>query len=63
MRNNAFKFGNTFYRQKNGVAIGVPPASDMATQFFAFYKMMLLNPIYHQYLKVDVRYLDDKFGI
>ena len=37
-RNNVFRFGNTFYRQRNGAAIGMPPASDMVTEFFAFYE-------------------------
>lgn len=31
MRNNIFQFGSTCYRQKNGAAIGMPPASDLAT--------------------------------
>ena len=35
----------------------------MATQFFAFNKMILLSPVFRKYLKVDVRCLDDKFGI
>ena len=28
MKHNVFRFGTTYYRQKDGTAIGAPPATD-----------------------------------
>ena len=63
MRNNVFKFGNAYYRQRSGVAIGMPPASDLAIQDYGFCEIALIKAIFRQYLRVDDRFVDNKFGV
>ena len=42
MKPNVFRFGITYYQQKDGTAIGAPLATYWATQIFAFYEMKTL---------------------
>ena len=37
MKHNAFCFGTSYYRKKDFTSIRDPPATDCATQTFAFY--------------------------
>jgi len=41
----------------------MPPASDLATQFFAFYEMALIDPIFQEHMHINVRFQDDKLGL
>ena len=38
MKNNVFRFGRTYYRQKDGTAIVALPATDWETQILHFMK-------------------------
>jgi hypothetical protein len=63
MRNNLFKFGNTYWLQLTGTTpMGTPPACMYATLYFAIYEIELLT-----HFKTSVafyrRYIDDCFGI
>ena len=61
MKNNVFKFGNTFWRQKSGAAMGTPPAPPYGTTFFAIHE----ESIYEEFestLFFYVRYIDDVLG-
>ena len=53
MKHNVFRFGTTYYRQKDGAAIGVPPATDWAIQMFAFYEMTVLQDLFGKHLRLD----------
>jgi hypothetical protein len=61
-RNNLFKFGDTYWRQKSGTAMGTPPAPPYATLFYAIHENEMLKkwsgrvPFYK-------RFIDDVFGI
>ena len=62
MKNNVFQFGNTFWHQLVGTAMGTPPAPTYANLTFAIHE----NPIIKKYpanLLLYKRYIDDIFGI
>ena len=61
-RNNLFKFGDTFWRQISGTAMGTPPAPAWATIFFAIYEMKLV-PRWQTHLLFYKRFIDDVFGV
>ena len=61
-RNNLFKFGDTFWRQISGTAMGTPPAPAWATIFFAIYEMILV-PRWQNHLLFYKRFIDDVFGV
>ena len=62
MRNNVFRFGDTFWHQLQGTAMGTPPAPTYANLFFAIHENRIL-PKYSTNLLVHKRYIDDIFGI
>ena len=62
MKHNMFRFGNTYYRQKDGTAIGAPPATDWATQMFAFYEMTTLQDLFGKHLRLNKRFVANKIG-
>ena len=62
MRNNVFQFGDTFWHQQIGTAMGTPPAPTYANLFFAIHENKIL-PKYSSNLLCYKRYIDDIFGI
>ena len=62
MRNNVFQFGDTFWHQKTGAAMGTPPACNYATIFFACHEHKIIRK-FKPNLMLYKRYIDDIFGI
>ena len=62
MRNNVFRFGDTFWHQLQGTAMGTPPAPTYANLFFAIHENRILRK-YSKNLLIHKRYIDDIFGI
>jgi len=58
-----FRFDNTYYREKNGIVIGLLPASDISIQAHRFYEVAIINAIFMRYLHIDSRFIDDKLGL
>ena len=61
-RNNLFKFGDTYWHQISGTAMGTPPAPPYATIFFALHENNIL-PRWSQQIPFYKRFIDDVFGI
>lgn len=62
MHRNCFRFGNTFWLQLDGTAMGVPPAPNFATLYYGIYELQLLSE-FRQNLRYLKRYIDDQYGI
>ena len=62
MTNNVFKFGDCYFRQLTGTAMGTPPACCYATIYYAVKEKMLLHK-YSDNLLFYKRYIDDVFAI
>lgn len=62
MRNNIFTFGDTYWHQLSGTAMGTPPAPCYATLFYAIKEQNLLEN-YSNNLLYYKRYIDDVFAI
>ena len=62
MRHNVFQFGDTFWKQLSGTAMGAPPAPTYANASFATHENTIL-PKYQNQLAYYKRYIDDVFGI
>jgi hypothetical protein len=62
MKHNVFQFGDTFWRQLTGTAMGAPPAPTYANIAYATHEDKIL-PAFRNRLKYYKRYIDDVFGI
>jgi hypothetical protein len=62
MRCNIFSFGDTFWRQISGTAMGCPPAPPWANTFFGLFEAIFL-PIFQDNLYLYTRFIDDVNGI
>ena len=61
MTNNIFTFGDTFWLQKAGTAMGTPPAPNWATLYMGIREIEIV-PKYPE-LQLYLRYIDDGHGI
>ena len=62
MNNNVFKFGDCYFHQISGTAMGTPPACCYATIYYAIKEKTLLAK-YRENLQFYKRYIDDVFGV
>ena len=62
MKNNVFRFGDTFWLQLRGTAMGTPPAPTYANLVFAIHENLIV-PRYKDNIIMYKRYIDDIFGI
>ena len=62
MYNNVFRFGDCYFHQLSGTAMGTPPACCYATIYYAVKEKTLLHK-YKENLVFYKRYIDDVFGI
>ena len=62
MTNNVFQFGDTYWLQKVGVAMGAPPAPPWATIFFGIHEETVFAQFGHK-LQFYRRFIDDVLEI
>ena len=63
MTSSIFQFGNTWWKQLIGTAMGTPCACSYATLFYAFYERTFICPKYKSNLVLYKRYIDDIFFV
>jgi len=62
MTNNVFTFGNMMFRQRNGTAMGTPPAPPYATIYYGIFEDNFL-PVLQHCLPFYRRFIDDVVGV
>jgi hypothetical protein len=62
IRSNVFVFGNTYWKQISGTAMGTPPACWWATLYFAIHEEDFV-PRYQEQVPFYCRFIDDSAGI
>ena len=62
MTNNVFQFGDCFFYQQTGTAMGTPPACCYATIYYAVHERFLFTK-YTDHLFFYRRYIDDVVGV
>ena len=62
MKNTIFQFGDTWWVQKSGTAMGAPPAPPYATIYYGIHEQELLQT-YRNELYFYKRFIDDVIGI
>ena len=63
MYNNVFKFGDTLWKQINGVAMGQPPSPSFATIYFGIHERKIIPQLINMGVLLHYfRYIDDVFG-
>ena len=63
MSNNYFQFGDTYWKQTSGVAMGTPAACMLATIYYGIYENTVLIPKYKENIPYLKQFIDDMFGI
>ena len=63
MRNNIFEFGDMYFLQLIGTAMGTSAAVMWATLYFAYHEVHTLIPKHGQFLPYFKRFIDDMFGV
>ena len=61
MNNNVFAFGDTFWHQRKGTAMGTPPAPTYTNIFYSIHEINFLHD--NNNLIFYKRYIDDVFGV
>ena len=61
MTKNVFCFGNTFWLQEDGTAMGTPCACNYATIVFAYYERTNILPTFKNHLLLYIKYIDEIF--
>jgi len=63
MKNNIFSFGDTYWLQTPGTAMGTPSACAYAMISFGYYENTMILTTYHANLLYYKRYIDDILGV
>ncbi len=63
MKNNIFQFGDTFWRQKRGCAMGTSSAVNYACLYVGLLEVRRLLPRYKTQLLFFKRFIDDGIGV
>ena len=63
MRNNIFEFGDCYFLQLIGTAMGTSAAVMWATLYYAYHEVHTLIPRHGQHLFYFKRFIDDMFGV
>ena len=63
MRNNIFEWGDQFFLQRLGTAMGTSSAVMWATLYYAYHKVHTLLPKHGNNVLYCKRFIDDIFGI
>ena len=63
MRNNVFEWGDLFFLQKLGTAMGTSAAVMWATLYYAYHEVHCLIPKHGRHLPYFKRFIDDIFGV